>query len=495
MTCTSCHNPHGDGHAGAPQGELDQRDVLHLPRREARALPLGARPGRRELRELSRPPRLEPREDAEGREAAALPAVPRRDAAPHAALRPRPALAEVRAGTVVRELPRQHPRLEPSVRLRLHAIGGRRDASTAGATMVVAAVLAPARGPGVAGPAAAQMPARRAERSRARSRSAVRFFVDEPPTKPTGASSRSTATSPSSSVLEDLRLRLFTPDESYSVELGGIEVGPAGPGVLAARRAARALGVRLRLGPDPARLLDECAARSRPRRRRGVFTLPTPRPTCSTPTTRRVSSTRSASGGTRRGSSSTLTPTPDLDLKRRVHADQARTASGRSAWPSAARAATSIEVLEPIDADDPRLPDAAAPGRASAGRSRAATRPVDLQERPEARRRQPVLRPRRPRRPAAPATPRERRPPAVSLAPDNMAHTLSVAGGVNLPMRTRSPRNVCTASGSRTSTFLAHTINPALASTAPRAAPAEPRRHGRDLPAQPEGYHPAAARR
>ena len=51
----------------ADQGRLGQRAVLHLPHREARPLPLGARAGARELPELPHPARLEPPEAAEDR--------------------------------------------------------------------------------------------------------------------------------------------------------------------------------------------------------------------------------------------------------------------------------------------------------------------------------------------------------------------------------------------------------------------------------------------
>ena len=59
----------------------------------------------------------------------------------------------------------------------------------------------------------------------------------------------------------------------------------------------------------------------------------------------------------------------------------------------------------------------------------------------------------------APATAR------VSLAPDNMANTLWLAGGVNLPMRTRITGNFAYSLRTQDDAFLPSTVNPALASS------------------------------
>ena len=66
MECTSCHNPHGSTAPEAAARELDERDLLRLPRREARSVPVAARAGDRELRELPRSAWQQPREDAQG---------------------------------------------------------------------------------------------------------------------------------------------------------------------------------------------------------------------------------------------------------------------------------------------------------------------------------------------------------------------------------------------------------------------------------------------
>ena len=71
-------------HPRAPQGALPERHVLQLPRREARAVPVGARARRRSCSELPRPARLQPRQDAQDVPAAALSAMPHRDPTPDA---------------------------------------------------------------------------------------------------------------------------------------------------------------------------------------------------------------------------------------------------------------------------------------------------------------------------------------------------------------------------------------------------------------------------
>ena len=57
-----------------------------------------------------------------------------------------------------------------------------------------------------------------------------------------------------------------------------------------------------------------------------------------------------------------------------------------------------------------------------------------------------------------------------SLPPSNMAHSLSAAGGVNLPMRTRINGNFAWGLQLQNDTFLPQTINPVLASSTPDLA-------------------------
>lgn len=52
----------------------------------------------------------------------------------------------------------------------------------------------------------------------------------------------------------------------------------------------------------------------------------------------------------------------------------------------------------------------------------------------------------------------------MSLEPDNMAHTFSVAGGINLPLRTRVTANASYSLRLQDESFVAHTINPAITS-------------------------------
>ena len=52
----------------------------------------------------------------------------------------------------------------------------------------------------------------------------------------------------------------------------------------------------------------------------------------------------------------------------------------------------------------------------------------------------------------------------VSLAPDNMAHTINLAGGVNLPLRTRLNASVGYSLRMQSESFLPHTMNPSITS-------------------------------
>ena len=59
----------------------------------------------------------------------------------------------------------------------------------------------------------------------------------------------------------------------------------------------------------------------------------------------------------------------------------------------------------------------------------------------------------------------------ASLPPSNMAHTFSLGGGVNLPMRSRINANFTYGMRLQNETFLPHTINPALSSDPDLALP------------------------
>ena len=77
MACSDCHNPHGSRDRRAAAGEFDQRQLLQVPCREARAVPVRTRPGARELPELSRSAWLGERVHAQDFAAAAVHRVPR----------------------------------------------------------------------------------------------------------------------------------------------------------------------------------------------------------------------------------------------------------------------------------------------------------------------------------------------------------------------------------------------------------------------------------
>ena len=75
---------------------------------------------------------------------------------------------------------------------------------------------------------------------------------------------------------------------------------------------------------------------------------------------------------------------------------------------------------------------------------------------------------------AAPCSASDAAGPATgqsSLPPSNMAHSLSLAGGVNLPLRTRVNANAAWGLHLQNDAFLPHTINPALAGNPDLALP------------------------
>ena len=83
----------------------------------------------------------------------------------------------------------------------------------------------------------------------------------------------------------------------------------------------------------------------------------------------------------------------------------------------------------------------------------------------------------------------------VSLPPNNMAHTFSLQGGLNLPMRTRISSNFTYSLRLQNDDFLPQTSTNSLACrhAEPGPAPEEPARQRPDHPVQPERDEPAAA--
>ena len=258
-------------------------------------------------------------------------------------------------------------------------------------------------------------------------------------------------------------IRLFKPDESYAVEMGGSKIGQEdqefflGAGRPGLWRFDFDWNQIPHVYSTNARMLATESAR-------GVFTLPTPRPNLNAYNTARELDEISQRWDVGRFSF-TLTPTPDLDILleyTRIKKDGEKPLSLGMGSPGS----NFIEVLEPIDqtihdfrakaswvgegwqiqaayalsifenalssvtADAPCF-GLTAPVAAGGCAADATT---------------------------SPATGR------AALPPDNMAHTVSLAGGVNLPMRTRVTANASYSLRLQDDKFLPHTINPSISS-------------------------------
>lgn len=257
-------------------------------------------------------------------------------------------------------------------------------------------------------------------------------------------------------------IRLFRPDESYSVELGGSQIGQEDQEFsLGAGRPGL-----WRFDFDWSQIPHVYSTNARllaTERSPGVFTLPTPRPSLSTYNRGRELDEISQRWDV--GSLSfTLTPTPDIDILlqyTRIKKDGEKPLG----VPFSSPGGNFMEVLEPIDqtihdfrakgswvgdgwqlqayynlsifenavgsltADNPCFGLGAALPNGCGGDA------TNAQERGR-----------------------------VSLAPDNMAHTFGLAGGVNLPMRSRVTANAAYSLRFQDDDFLPHTINPAISS-------------------------------
>ncbi|MBI3456716.1 MAG: MtrB/PioB family decaheme-associated outer membrane protein [Candidatus Rokubacteria bacterium] len=252
------------------------------------------------------------------------------------------------------------------------------------------------------------------------------------------------------------RVRLFRPDGRYAVELGGAKIGQEDQEFFLSSGRPGVWNFGFEWDQTPhvfsttGRLL---ATEPAP----GVFTLPTPRPPLSAYNTARELDRISTHWDTARFSF-TLTPAPDLDLKleyTRIKKDGERPLGMAFGSPGN----NFIEVLEPIDQTihDFRI-------RASwvgDGWQLQAGYTLSIFENGE--------------KAVVADNPcfqlaqcgGDATGPArgqASLAPDNMAHTLTLAGGVNLPMRTRVTANLSYSLRLQDADFLPHTINPAISS-------------------------------
>jgi MtrB/PioB family decaheme-associated outer membrane protein len=265
--------------------------------------------------------------------------------------------------------------------------------------------------------------------------------------------------------LSDLRLRLFTPDEQYSLEARGSKWGQqdqefaASLGRLGLWNLGFSWDQMPHLFSTTARTLELETAR-------GVFTLPTPRP----PLTAWNFGRRLDEVGLRWDTgkfSFSLTPTPDLELRadytriekhgdrpigivfggpgsnlletlqpvdETIHDLRLRANLARPTWQLQLGYALSIfdNGHRLVTADNPcfGLPAAVTASPPGCGADAAGAQPAG----------------------------------GVSLAPPNQAHTWSVAGGVNLPLNTRLSANVAYGLRLQNAGFLGQTVNPAIAS-------------------------------
>lgn len=265
--------------------------------------------------------------------------------------------------------------------------------------------------------------------------------------------------------LADLQLRIFAPDEKYSVEARGSKWGQQDQefDFVLGRLGLWSMGFSWDETPHvystTARMLESEAAR-------GVFTLPTPRPPLTAYNFGRRLDEVSLRWDTGKFSFS-LTPTPELELRAdytRIHKTGDRPIGMAFGGPGS----NLLETLEPIDQTihDLRLKANIAHDRwqlqlgyalsmfDNGNRIVTADNPCfGLSA-------------------AVTAAPPGCGPDAggaqstggVSLAPSNQAHTWNIAGGVNLPMNTRINANVAYGLRFQNASFLPQTVNPTIVS-------------------------------
>jgi MtrB/PioB family decaheme-associated outer membrane protein len=291
----------------------------------------------------------------------------------------------------------------------------------------------------------------------------VRFYLLEPSDRNKGKLEEYRDLS-SGALVEGVYLRLARPDESYATEFGGDKWGREDQHYFL---NAERLGLwSFGFDWDQIPHVDSTTARLRHTENdRGRFTLPTPRPNLNTYNTATELDEISKRWDTMRVFL-TLSPTPDVDLKaeytrirkegdrpfsiafsspggnfleilspisQTIHDVRLRGTMSGESWQLQAGYGLSIfnNGVRAVVADNPCFGLAAAV--AAGGCAGDAT--------------------------GAQATGR------MSVEPDNIAHTFSIAGAVNLPMRTRLSANASYSLRMQDESFLAHTINPAIAST------------------------------
>jgi len=266
------------------------------------------------------------------------------------------------------------------------------------------------------------------------------------------------------------RLRFFRPDETYAVEMGGNKIGQDDQEFFLTAEGRGYWRFNFDWDQTPhvystnARIL---ATETSP----GVFTLPTPRPPLPAYNSGRTLDEVSTRWDTARLGFA-LTPTPTLDLTLEytwIHKDGERPLGVAFGSPGS----DFMEVLEPIDQHihDFRIRGSwVGDGWQVQG---GYTLSVFQNDRNSVIADDPCFRLGGPLpngcAGSANGAPERGR---VSLAPDNMAHTLSLAGAVNVPFwRTRIAASTSYSLRIQNDTFLPHTINPSLASSPSLALP------------------------
>jgi MtrB/PioB family decaheme-associated outer membrane protein len=284
----------------------------------------------------------------------------------------------------------------------------------------------------------------------------ARFFVEEP-SKTRSSKFLEYRDINEGLYLENLRLRVFRPDESLSFEFGGRQWGLQDQEYYL---RAEQLG-KWEFGFDWDQMRHIFSTNARmlaTETSRGVFTLPTPRPPLALYNSARELDEISVRWDTAR-IFLRLTPTEDLELiaeYTRIRKDGDRPMGMAQGSPGS----PFIEVLQPIEQTihDFRL-------RGTLAREQwqiqfGYTLSLFLNDESRIVADNPCFGTPMPAGCGAGADTVSRG--QSSLAPDNMAHTFSLSGGVNLPLRTRLSGNFTYSLRLQNESFLPHTINPAL---------------------------------
>jgi len=287
----------------------------------------------------------------------------------------------------------------------------------------------------------------------------VRFFLQEP-SKTQSSKFLEYRDINQGLFLQGLQLRLFTPDEKYSAEFGGRQWGLQDQEYYL--RTERLGKWEFGFDWDQIRHIFSTNARMlSTETSRGVFTLPTPRPALALHNSARELDEISVRWDTAR-IFVRLTPTEDLDLVAeytRIRKDGDRPMGMAMGSPGN----NFLEVLQPIEQTihDFRLRGALAREQWQIQFGYALSLFLNDERRMVAD--NPCFNvggvsPAGCGAADAAAISRGQ----TSLPPDNMAHTLNFAGGVNLPLRTRLTGNFTYSLRLQDESFLPHTINPTL---------------------------------